>query len=127
VRGERSGAATDAFGSCRVIGDTVAEPYSPCEEPHDSEVFGYVSVDPADIPELLASCRELISAATGLPDVTGGGRLSLWVETGGSFGDQLQRPSDLGVSQGRCTLTTKHGARLEASLIGIGTRPLPWA
>jgi hypothetical protein len=127
VRGERPGPAANAFGSCRVVDSTVAEPYVPCMQPHDSEVFGYVAADPADIPELLATCRRLITAATGLPDITAGGRLSLWVETGAAINDPFRQQSDRGVTQGRCTLTTMAGGRLEASLVGTGNGRLPWA
>jgi len=126
VRGQQSGPATNAFGSCRASDREADGPYVPCAESHDSEVFGYVTADSADIPALLESCGQLISATTGLADVTVGGRLSLWVEIGGSFGDPFRQQSNRGVTPAKCTLSTTGGGRLAASLIGTGSAPLPW-
>jgi hypothetical protein len=127
VRDAQPGPATDAFGSCRASDRDADGPYLPCAESHDSEVFGYVTADSADIPALLRTCGQLISATTGLADVTVGGRLSLWVETGGSFGDPFRQQSNRGVTRAKCTLTTTGGGRLTASLVGTGSGPLPWA
>jgi hypothetical protein len=125
VRGSRPGPAVDALGSCRPTANETADPSVACGEPHISEVFGIGTVGPAQVPELLQACRQLISSETGLTDPAAAGALSIWVEVGGSGDGPPRSGGDAGSSTGRCTASAAGGRQLNASLLGVGDGPLP--
>ncbi len=116
------GRAADRYGQCE---GSTASSQIPCSEPHTTEVFGVAMVDAGGRSDLADSCATLVAARTGMADPTAGGQL---VVRAGSF-DPRVAPSDDGAGRQAttCAVRVAGGRMLDASLAGIGDRPLPWS
>ncbi len=101
--GAASGAfpAADAYGSCRAHPSGALRRELPCSVAHDAEIFGWAATRGWGAPTLdsaergpaqpgpaargeesmLASCRALVTAVTGMTDPSAGGSLRVVVET----------------------------------------------
>ncbi|MGS0687447.1 hypothetical protein ACVBEQ_20215 [Nakamurella sp. GG22] len=101
--GAASGAfpAADAYGSCRAQPSAAGRRELPCSVAHDAEIFGWSatsgwgaptggSAEPgpaepgpaaSDEESIMASCRALVTAVTGMIDPSAGGSLRVVVET----------------------------------------------
>lgn len=91
-----------------------------CSTPHTSQLLGTAALI-AGLPTLTdyrSACRDFAALALGVTDPTAGSALR--VET-------MDRHSDTG-TPGDCRISVVDGDRmLSGSLLGLGSRPLPWA
>jgi len=108
-----------------------------CQEPHRYEIFGTLGetvTTPAQ-PDLQVSCAEVIAAATGMPDITAGGALSVQVvrfayDDDGTMvvGDRgpVSDAGAQGIGSAFCLITpTRDVQHLTASLRELGAGPVP--
>lgn len=106
------------FGVCRQS-DENPLPIS-CLEPHRIQDFGTAMVRGQVPASLVDACGELIARMTGLPDTTAGGGLRIAVVPGGTGADER-------AASASCRLEVVGDRTLRATLIGVGSGPLPWA
>ncbi len=106
------GPAPAPFGRC--FTDT-AESLVSCAQPHTVQEFGRSAGPPSSARVMVAACRELIGAMTGMADPTGGGVLRTAVVGGGS--------TDGGTAS--CRVSAVGDRLLTGTLIGIGDAPVP--
>lgn len=118
------GRAADLYGQCEDTREALG-PRVPCDDPHDTEVFGVALVDADGLSGLADSCLTLVTARTGMTDPAAGGRL---VVRAGPF-DPNTVPPDVsaGGQSMTCAVRVVGDGLLDASLVGVGDRPLPWA
>ena len=101
-----------------------------CDNPHQAEQFGAVYRDrevAADGRQLAASCPDLASALTRMPDPTAGGRLHIEVNemrmlAYDEAGDPLTDASAITYA---CLLVANRDAKLTGPLLGLAEAPLP--
>lgn len=104
----------------------------PIAEPHAVEMFGYALAETGQTtqPKLNAGCVALVRRFTGMPDPTAGGTLQVVARATHMSGDsRLPGLSPAGDDSGRatCTVETPGNRRLKATLLQLGTHPVPWA
>ena len=117
-RGLFLGSLTDGpvpapFGVCLSTGGAVEVS---CDTAHRVQVFGTRTTPTT--PTVDESCRGLIAAITGMPDITAGGKLEPVV-----FG--LTGPDKLTPTT-TCRLSVVGNHALSGTLVGVGDGPLPW-
>ncbi len=116
-------AAPAPFGYCR-SGGTPDRRLS-CQMPHREQVFG------TSVGRWSAagnSCRELVQQATGMADVTAGGRLRVVViGRDGTAGDRAAGDGAAGDGAAACVSAVVGSAALTGTMLGIGDAPLPVA
>lgn len=112
-----------AFATCFFVsvdaGRIQDQSTEPCTVPHNNEELGsvYLTGGEATADDYQTACREFALTATGMPDPTAGGLLRVEaVDDGGWKG-----------GAGSCRIFVTDPDRfLTGTLLGIGTRPLPW-
>lgn len=117
------GAAADLYGRCRDTRQGARSRVS-CSDPHDVELFGTAVVGADDQAGLDVSCTTLVTARSEMADPTAGGRLAVQVAPY----DPNTVPPDVsaGGQTMTCGLRVVGESLLVGSLVGVGTRPLPW-
>ncbi|MBM9468433.1 hypothetical protein [Nakamurella leprariae] len=104
------------LGVCTAVGPDGDEPVA-CSELHTRETLAWLASrggTPTD-EQLLTSCRERIAQRTRMADPTADGALRIAVEppTGRALAD--------------CSVTVTGDRPLQGTLVGLGSRPLPYA
>lgn len=99
-------AAPTPFGSCR--SGAAAGLQASCDMPHDQQIFGVLQ--PGATPTW-HSCAALVRRVTGMVDLTGGGRLGVWIDDPGA--------------KATCRVRVVGPERLTGTLLGLGDAPLP--
>ncbi|HEY7811788.1 MAG TPA: septum formation family protein [Nakamurella sp.] len=124
VRDGAFGRAADLYGRCESTRSAL-RPRVGCDDPHDAEVFGVALVGVDGLSDLADSCTRLVVQRTGLADPTAGGLLQVRAVP---F-DPNTVPPDVSASKQSmvCEIRVTGDGLLDASLVGVGDRPLPWA
>lgn len=119
------------FGSCSANLSVLSAPES-CSDWHTDQILGQADLTTSDSSPAvrLATCRNIALRVTGMPDPTAGGRLQVEV-----FIDRVNADGSRGASSGplakgetvygTCGIHAAGRARLNDSLIGLGTAPVP--
>ena len=128
------GRPPSAFALCvsKMILPQILQPAG-CSRPHAVEVFGVTETHSKHVTQaqLNASCGKLARRLTRMPDLTAGGRLAVTADSlhldpygGGQLGLSTAE-SESGFSICLATVFDTH--LLKGALLGLGTRPVPWA
>lgn len=107
----------------------VADPEVVCSQPHSVEILALTQItDPTTTTaEIQASCRGMASRALRTPDPTAGGRLRITAYS--MDGSSVMPVSQINMLAGftGCIASVPAPLRLQGTVIGLGSRPLPLA
>jgi hypothetical protein len=124
-----TGADRDLLGSCMTGIDLTTSDSAGCAQAHQSEMFGYGSIDdkPLSRAELQHTCREVVAQLTRLPDITAGGALAVQLQITANNDGHVIRAAHLpAASSAVCGLNTTGHGHLHGSLLALGHNPIPW-
>lgn len=113
VRSAAHGRVPAPFGVCRLTENTMA--WASCSVPHRVQEFGTTSTPPT--PDAGRSCIGLITAVTGMPDITAGGLLRPEV---------VRNTASSNEARLSCTLSVLGDRYLGSTLVGLGNGAVPW-
>lgn len=124
--------APPPFGLC--LAGISTQHWVSCEDRHQTQEFGSATGQKMTARSAVAACQMLISAMTGLSDITAGGQLRVEVVGGSPIGtapatgDAEPDGSTGGlVGPGSCRLSILGAPQLVGTLIGVGGGALPVA
>ncbi len=127
------GTLPNSVGSCAVGPVSSGFESVACSKVHSVQWFTdtFMESGNPDDPGMSRSCAEVVKKLTGLPEITAGGRLAptVSVARNGPDGSRSQRTGTLAIGESAqlgCSLTTTGHWSLTGSLLGIGSRPIPW-
>ncbi len=120
-----NGHAVNAYAACQAT--AVTPQVVSCAEPHQAEILGQAEVSDQN-QDLDASCAGLVHQLTGMNDITAGGFLRATITI---TPDDDQTSGPLASRAGHkylvlCSSQVVGSRMLISSLIGIGSRSLPW-
>lgn len=126
------GAIPSAFGQCSSTTQSRFPRPISCQTPHNTETFARLAVTGPGpgLSTLRAGCATLITAQTGMPDTSAGGALiveALYFRHDTKGSRMIAAPLSAGEKvEAYCLISVAGPGFLDASLLGIGTRALPW-
>ncbi len=133
VRGAFAGGTIPgAFGQCSSTTQSRFPRPISCEKAHNTETFARLAVTGPGpgLSRLRAGCSTLITAQTGMPDISAGGALivqTLYFRHDTKGSKVIAAPLSAGEQvEAYCLVSVVGPGSLDASLLGIGTRALPW-
>ena len=124
-----TGTGRDYLGVCPATDDWMENTGGDCLAPHVGELFaaGAVTDAPVARVELESTCTSVIAKATGMADVTAGGRLAARMLVTDMAGHPLLDRTIPAGSPIMCGLLAVGGKALRGSLLSIGNGGIPWA
>lgn len=126
----RTGNVPTAFAVCLDSVDLLAGSAGTCAAPHRVEVFGATNTGRGGLTQALLdrSCRALVVQLTGLVEPTVGAALQVTALTTHGFSEPVTGLGSATDQSGfaACAVIAPENHQLGASLLGLGTRPVPW-
>ncbi len=116
---------------CAPSSTVVLHQSASCDQPHPTEILGWRVADAAIDPvtSFASSCQRLAERMTGMTDPTADGLLEVGVVVLRAPDGVVREgwgPGHSGPYRAACTIRTASTRMLTASLIGLGTAPVPW-
>ena len=125
------GVGADQLGSCQDGAAAVPTPaLGSCGHPHRIEILAQAygpALAGVTRPDLEQTCTRLVADLTGKPGLTSDGRLLVTAPVFADGDQQDYGKPTTATSIALCAVSTRGDRTLDASVLGLGARPIPWS